>query len=672
MRINVVPQISAVLVLGFVLRLSLSLFAAVPLGPQAFVYQGRLLEEGKPANGLYDLRFRLLTGEFEVTPDGSPMWTDTWSARALAAPTNGVVIEDVSISNGEFQVTIDFGPKVVFDGSVRFVELAVRPASSAGEFRSLDPPQRIARVPEAAHADTASSLSGTLPAERLPVVAARLDQAQTFNVAPLFSPAAGPPFQVGMTDTVRYLSADLLDGIDSKEFVRWQEENGARAIVMPEDKPLEIYLQATRALRLQIGAKNLGPTLIAGSPNNTAAPGVPGVLIGGGRGNSVKLSADYSLVSGGDGNEIGEGSRCSTVGGGTGQRIGPNSSFAGLFAGFGNVISSNARFAGVLVGGGGWIGAGSDFAAVVSGENNRVGPAGAYSAILSGAGNRIESGTSYSLIGSGQGNTITQAVLSAVVAGQLNRIESGAQGSFIGGGARNEIGPAAYNAVLGGGRRNQIQFNAPFSAILGGDGNMVRSNASWSAVLGGVGSIAGAQFTIAGGHNARAEHVGSIVLADGNYSEFASTRANEFSVRATGGVRLMSGERSDSGPVGVHLPPGAGAWSTLSDRGSKEDLRAVDSLEVLERLGALPITTWRYTTQDPSVRHMGPTAQDFKTAFGLGESEGYISTVDADGVALAAIQALNTVVREKDAEIRALKARLGAIEARLEQITYRR
>ena len=55
-------------------------------------------------------------------------------------------------------------------------------------------------------------------------------------------------------------------------------------------------------------------------------------------------------------------------------------------------------------------------------------------------------------------------------------------------------------------------------------------------------------------------------------------------------------------------------------------------------------------------------AQDFNAAFGVGEGETQISAVDADGVALAAIQGLYGVVLEKEAEIVALNARVSALE----------
>ena len=87
---------------------------------------------------------------------------------------------------------------------------------------------------------------------------------------------------------------------------------------------------------------------------------------------------------------------------------------------------------------------------------------------------------------------------------------------------------------------------------------------------------------------------------------------------------------------------------------------------VLDTLAALPVCTWNYKSQDASVRHMGPTAQDFKAAFAVGESDTGITTVDADGVAFAAIKGLNEkleqTVRAKDTEIQSLQQRLERLE----------
>ena len=55
---------------------------------------------------------------------------------------------------------------------------------------------------------------------------------------------------------------------------------------------------------------------------------------------------------------------------------------------------------------------------------------------------------------------------------------------------------------------------------------------------------------------------------------------------------------------------------------------------------------WNYKAQNTAIRHMGPTAQDFRAAFGLGDFPLRINTIDADGVALAGVKALEARTRE--------------------------
>ena len=81
------------------------------------------------------------------------------------------------------------------------------------------------------------------------------------------------------------------------------------------------------------------------------------------------------------------------------------------------------------------------------------------------------------------------------------------------------------------------------------------------------------------------------------------------------------------------------------------------SAAVLDELASLPISTWRYKWDAPDIRHLGPMAQDFAAAFGLGEDERVIDTIDADGVNMAATQALYR-------RVRALEARVAALEKR--------
>ena len=105
----------------------------------------------------------------------------------------------------------------------------------------------------------------------------------------------------------------------------------------------------------------------------------------------------------------------------------------------------------------------------------------------------------------------------------------------------------------------------------------------------------------------------------------------------------------------------------LSDAGSKHLFRDLNGEDVLARLGAMPIREWSYKAQDAAIRHVGPTAQDFHAAFGLGEDPLGISTIDADGIALRAIQALEARTARQiaalEAENRMLRSQLDALKA---------
>jgi hypothetical protein len=179
----------------------------------------------------------------------------------------------------------------------------------------------------------------------------------------------------------------------------------------------------------------------------------------------------------------------------------------------------------------------------------------------------------------------------------------------------------------------------------------------------GYDTVASAQYCVAAGRGARALHYGTFVWGDANAAEIASTVINSVTMRASGGYRLFS---NSGATAGVSLAPGSGSWTSLSDRNAKENLTPVNASDVLEKVAALPLATWNYKSQDATTRHIGPMAQDFKAAFGVGESETGITTIDADGVALAAIQGLNQKLTEalkrRDAESAELKQRLERLE----------
>lgn len=120
-----------------------------------------------------------------------------------------------------------------------------------------------------------------------------------------------------------------------------------------------------------------------------------------------------------------------------------------------------------------------------------------------------------------------------------------------------------------------------------------------------------------------------------------------------------------SGGTGLCTFNGSAGWSCTSDRNKKENFREVDARMILEALAKLPITRWNMKGDANKTPHIGPTAQDFYAAFGLGEDDKTINAADAQGVALAAIKGLyqeNQALKAQNAE---LARRMGELEAQM-------
>jgi hypothetical protein len=246
-----------------------------------------------------------------------------------------------------------------------------------------------------------------------------------------------------------------------------------------------------------------------------------------------------------------------------------------------------------------------------------------------------------------------------------------------------------------------------------------------------------ADYAFAAGRRAKAVNTGAFVWADSQNADFSSTAANQFLVRAAGGVGInttnpvvpLTVEGSGafnsiaaaaiavknsttnrtwewhvlddgkmqfadftatatrmvidtSGNVGIgtatptnklHVIGGVSAtvFVTTSDRNAKKDFEPVSAQEILEKVATLPLSRWNFK-ELPNGTHLGPMAQDFHAAFGLGNTDAGIATVDADGVALAAIQGLNEKVegrsQKSESRIQKLEAENLELKTRLEKL----
>jgi hypothetical protein len=137
---------------------------------------------------------------------------------------------------------------------------------------------------------------------------------------------------------------------------------------------------------------------------------------------------------------------------------------------------------------------------------------------------------------------------------------------------------------------------------------------------------------------------------------------NQFIITLVGTIGAPLWRMDSSGNVT------ATSFNPTSSRALKEGFTAIDPKQVLDQVVAMPISEWKYKKDVTASRHLGPVAEDFRAAFGLGADGQHISVTDLGGVSLAAIQGLDQVVQEKDRQIQDLKAQNADLSQRLEKL----
>jgi len=386
-------------------------------------------------------------------------------------------------------------------------------------------------------------------------------------------------------------------------------------------------------------------TGIGSGTNNTVGSGNMDSYIGGGSNNTV--SSDYSTVGGGRNNTIETNSEYSTIGGGNDNTIETNSTSSTIVGGDENMIQSN-----------------SEYSTIVGGEGNTI-QANANTSTIGGDYNEIQAYANESTISGGYDNTIqTNAANSTIAGGTFNVIDS----------TDFAIGIAS-GSTIGGGYENTIQTNAQVSTIGGGIVNAAGGYAS--TVPGGYQNTASADYSFAAGNNAQATNNGAFVWSDGTGTSTTTFKNDQFMVRASGGVVLLTSTAASptsyaTGSAGAALLPNATSWTTVSDRNVKKNFQPVNTRALLEKLAAIPIQQWNYKwEQDSDVPNIGPMAQDFKAAFYPGRDDKGISTLEFDGVELAAIQGLNQKLevgmKAKDAKITSLEKEISDLKSAQQQ-----
>jgi hypothetical protein len=396
-------------------------------------------------------------------------------------------------------------------------------------------------------------------------------------------------------------------------------------------------------------------------------------------------------------------STAGTVGGGSFITV--TGDYATVGGGGFNAATGYGSFVG---GGGGWwtfhrMGniASGDWSTVVGGTRN---VASGYGTTIGGGDLNIVTNT-MATVGGGYVNA-ANGYISTIAGGQQN--QAAGQWSSVGGGIINVA--SGLEATVPGGHGNIAagadSFAAGLRAQANHDGAFVWGDFS---TLDPINSTAANQFLIraAGGVGIGTNSPDAQLHVALNSSlsqpqlwleetvqttDYARLRfsnagtASTWDIAAGGGaaVNQLNLYRSDVGDVlslrpndatnlllmsnGARLTQG-GAWTNASDRNVKANFNPIDAQAILQRVIQLPIETWTYRAEDSRVQHIGPMAQDFYAAFGVGSDDKSISTIDADGVSLAAIQGLYQIVQEKDARIEALEARLQHLEQNAQPVS---
>jgi trimeric autotransporter adhesin len=393
-----------------------------------------------------------------------------------------------------------------------------------------------------------------------------------------------------------------------------------------DNQRLKLVAHGIGALTLEPGS-GIGPNLIGGNVYyNAVSAGAGSATISGGDGNTV--TDNRGTVGGGSGNRAGDGSGSTddagnaTVGGGASNTAG------GGYATVSGGTSNTSTGAGATVAGGANNSAGGDRSVVSGGDGNNA--AVNRSTIAGGYHNHAESGD-------------------AVVGGGAFNTAAGGEAPTVGGGINNIA--TGEGATVAGGEGNTAE--TPSGLVVGGavGGGYVNSaTGANSTVPGGFANVASGGSSFAAGRGAHSDDRGSFVWADDlgegvGTEPIASTAPDQFIARARGNFFFQNDSSLDdqggliNTSTGAYLTSG-GAWTDSSDRTRKRDFAAVEPREVLAKLAELPVMSWQYKAE-PGVLHLGPTGQDFHGAFGLGADGRHLSPLDAQGVALVAIKALN-------------------------------
>jgi hypothetical protein len=345
------------------------------------------------------------------------------------------------------------------------------------------------------------------------------------------------------------------------------------------------------------------------------------------------VSGVVDVINGAAVNAVGAGVIGATIAGGGTPTSGANVA-SGNFVSIGGGANNQASGEGATVAGGAGNLAANMRSTIGGGDTNAA--SGLLATIAGGHAN-VASGDS-ATVGGGDTNSVAGSF--ATVSGGLSNTASGSGGTVAGGESNSASGSGA---MVAGGSGNTASGAASFAAGVGANANTdgCMLFVFW---IGGSGADCFGtvnQFRIMGSHGLSVDYGTPLAGGNGDHWVTISDTIAGKTIAAWNNAYLSNG----------------GTWVNASDRRSKEHFTPIDPQHVLEQVLALPVTTWNYKAE-PNVRRVGPVAQDFHAAFGLGADDVTIAPSDEAGVAFAAIKGLYQRLQARDARIDALEHEL--------------
>jgi hypothetical protein len=541
-----------------------------------FTYQGRLINSGLPANGVFEFEFKVfdaLTAGNQVGPDLAPQL--------------------IQVSSGVFTAQLDFGAGV-FTGAARFLEIRVRPAGSPDPFSVLSPRQAVTSTPYAIRSTSAATA----------------DVASTAN-------------QLGGLSASGFIQNSTSQQASTNFNITGNGTIGGVMSATAADVTTDYKIGNLRVLSIA-GTDNTFAGVGAGMSNTSSGNSFFGKDAGtsnttGGLNSFFGAAAGQANSAGGSNSFFGALAGLSNTGGnfnaffgrsaGVNNTTGGSNAFFGSFAGAANTTGSDNAFFGAEAGNQTTTGTNNAFFGRSAGRFNTTGGNNAFFGRDAGRLNTTGSGNAFVGAEAGKANTQGNAnSFFGALAGLVNT--TGSDNAFLGSFAGSNNTTGFNNAFFGrsAGQQNSTGFDNAFFGASAGPGNTTGNRNAFFGEGAGPQNSTGSDNTFIGmstGINNMTGSFNTLIGRDANTGFTNSTNATALGSRALancndcvvlGSINGFNGATASTNVgIGTTNPdfrlqlgensaakPGSSVWTVASDRRLKQDIRPyTDGLSML-------------------------------------------------------------------------------------------